>query len=106
MWSSQNILERAPMVWVLLGLLFNAAGLYMGFQFGMSFVYMMIGWFCCAYGAALFLFRLRESPKQSTEHRLSPNFVSANATHEEPPKAADAPVSEEAGSVDTQPATE
>ena len=82
MWSSLNILERAPMVWFLLGLLFNAGGLYLGFDVRMSLVYMMIGWFCCAYGVALFLFRLRESPKNAAKTRLSPNFVSLNATDE------------------------
>ena len=72
------------MVWFLLGLLFNAGGLYLGFDVGMALVYMMIGWFCCAYGVALYLFRWREAPKHSTKNRLSPNFVSLNATHEPP----------------------
>ncbi|MDH3440835.1 MAG: hypothetical protein OEM63_08795 [Gammaproteobacteria bacterium] len=106
MWSSVNILERAPMVWFLLGLLFNAGGLYLGFDSGMSLVYMMIGWFCCAYGVALFLFRLRESPKKSTKNRLSPNFVSLNSTDEPPLDPARNAVEEKPEPPDAQAASE
>jgi hypothetical protein len=74
------VFERVPMVWFLLGLLFNAAGLYLGFEFGLAFVYMMVGWFCCAYGLTLYIFRLREKPKKSEARRLSPHFISAGAT--------------------------
>lgn len=74
------VFERIPMVWFLLGLLFNAGGLYLGFEFGLAFFYMMVGWFCCAYGLTLFLFRLREKPKKSESRRLSPHFISAGET--------------------------
>ena len=76
MLSPKNLLERAPMVWTLLGLLFFAGGLYLGFEYTMAFWYMMIGAFCCAYGVALFIFRLREAPKSTKDTRLSPNFIS------------------------------
>lgn len=84
------VFERVPMVWFLLGLLFNAGGLYLGFEFGLAFVYMMVGWFCCAYGLTLYIFRLREKPKKSEARRLSPHFISAGATTVFPsPKAED-----------------
>ncbi len=73
------VFERIPMVWFLLGLLFNAAGLYLGFEFSLAFAYMIIGWFCCAYGLALFVFRFQERPKSSAATRLSPKFVSAGS---------------------------
>jgi hypothetical protein len=73
------IYERVPLVWVLIGLLFNATGLYLGFEFALSFVYLMVGWFCCAFGVAIYVLRLRERPEQSASTRLSPNFVSAGA---------------------------
>jgi hypothetical protein len=41
-----TIFERLPMVWFLLGLLFNAAGLYLGFEYTLAFVYMIVGGFC------------------------------------------------------------
>ena len=74
------IFERVPMVWFLLGLLFNATGLYLGFEYPLSFAYMFVGWFCCAYGIAVFVYRLTERPKGAEERRLSPNFISAGAT--------------------------
>ncbi len=75
-----NIFERLPMVWFLVGLLFNAAGLYLGFEYSLAFGYMIVGWFCCAYGLALFVLRLRERPRTSAATRLSPNFISAGST--------------------------
>ena len=75
-----TIFERLPMVWFLLGLLFNTAGLYLGFEYSLAFGYMIVGWFCCAYGLALFVFRLRERPRTSAATRLSPNFISAGST--------------------------
>ena len=75
-----TIFERLPMVWFLLGLLFNAVGLHLGFEFSLSFAYMIVGWFCCAYGLALFVFRLQERPRTTAATRLSPNFVSAGST--------------------------
>jgi hypothetical protein len=70
------IFERIPIVWFLLGLLFNSVGLYLGFEYTLAFGYMIVGWFFCAYGLALFFFRLRERSNTSTATRLSRNFVS------------------------------
>ena len=73
------IFERIPMVWFLLGLLFISIGLYMGYQSSLTFFYIVVGLFCCAYGVALFLFRLQARPKASAATRLSPNFISAGS---------------------------
>ena len=51
------IFERLPMVWFLLGLLFNATGLYLGFEYSLAFGYMLVGWACCAYGLAILVLR-------------------------------------------------
>ncbi len=80
MWPPITVYERVPMVWFLVGLLFNATGLYLGFEYTLSFAYLMLGWFCCACGVALFVFRLREHPGKSTDTRLSSKFVSAGST--------------------------
>jgi hypothetical protein len=72
--------ERVPMVWFLLGLLLNATGLYLGFEFVQAFFYMIVGWFCCAFGIALQVFRRREQPRSAEKTRLSPKFISAGAT--------------------------
>lgn len=75
MLSPTQLIERAPMVWLLLGLLFFSGGLYLGFDVTMSFWYLMIGAFCCAFGVSLFVFRLQERPKSTKDTRLSPNFI-------------------------------
>lgn len=72
--------ERLPMVWFLLGLLFNAAGLFLGFDFSVAFGYMVVGWLCCAFGIVLFVLQLMEPKKTSAEKRLSPGFISAGAS--------------------------
>ena len=74
------VFERLPMVWILLGLLFNAAGLLLGFEFSLAFGYMMVGWVCVAYGVVIFLLQLGERRQQSAATRLSPNFISMGAT--------------------------
>ena len=74
------VFERLPMVWFLLGLLFNATGLYLGFEHSPAFVYMIVGWACCAYGLAIFLLRLWERPRKSATTRLSANFISVGST--------------------------
>lgn len=79
------VFERLPMVWFLLGLLFNALALYLGFEAPMFFVYMILGWGCCIYGLALFVLQKMEKPKQSEKTRLSPNFISVGATSMTPP---------------------
>ncbi len=79
-----TIFEKHPMVWFLLGLLFNAAGLYLGFEYSLAFGYIIVAWFCCAYGIALYVFRLRESTRSSAATRLSPNFISAGSTETMP----------------------
>lgn len=84
MWPPTPIYERVPVVWVLLGLLFNATGLYLGFEYPLSFAYMMVGWFCAAYGVAIFALRLRERPKTSAATRLSPQFVSGGPLNAAP----------------------
>ena len=68
------------MVWFLLGLLFNAAGLYLGFEYSMAFVYMIVGWLCCVFGATIFVLQRQERPRSSAATRLSPKFISAGAT--------------------------
>jgi hypothetical protein len=72
--------DRVPMVWVLLGLLFNAAGLYLGFDYSLSFVYLAVGWFCCVLGGVVYLLQRQERPRQTRATRLSSNFISAGAT--------------------------
>ncbi len=86
MWLPTPIYERIPQFWFLLGLLFIATGLYLGFEFALSFGYMVIGWFCCAYSVAIFVLRLRERPRaQAVAATRAPiEFDSAEPVHAEP----------------------
>jgi Flp pilus assembly protein protease CpaA len=68
------------MVWLLLGLLLNAVGLYIGFDSALSFVLIIVGWFCCAFGLALLALRRMEKPKSRENTRLSSNFISTGSS--------------------------
>ena len=59
MWIPTPIYERIPQFWFLLGLLFISNGLYIGFEFSISFVYIGVGMLCCSYGVVIFLMRLK-----------------------------------------------
>jgi hypothetical protein len=78
------IFERAAMVWFLLGLLFFSAGLYLGIDYTLSFAYLIVGCFCCAYGVAVYLFRLKEKKEASKDTRLSPNCISLGGRQSAP----------------------
>lgn len=70
-----DLIERAPMVWLLLGLLIISGGLYLGFDNALSFVYMFIGGFCTVYGIVLFIFLAFEKPRTMPSRPLSPEFI-------------------------------
>ena len=71
---------RLPILWVLIGLLFNAVGLYLGFEQSLAFGFMIVGFLCCAFGLVIFVLQLQELPRKSAATRLSPNFISAGST--------------------------
>ena len=68
------------MVWFLLGLLFIAAGLYLGFGYGLAFGYFVIGCLCCVFGVTIFVLQLQERPSKPAATRLSSKFISAGST--------------------------
>ena len=103
MFRAEIIHERVPIVWILVGLLFQASGLYLGFDYSLAFLFMIIGAFCFAFGVAILVFRMREKPKASEKTRLSPQFISAGATQVMPsPKTQEDVPAEQAA--DEQPA--
>lgn len=70
-----NLIERAPMVWLLLGLLIISGGLYLGFDNALSLVYMVVGGFCSVYGIVLFIFLAIEKPRTAPSRPLSREFI-------------------------------
>jgi len=68
------------MVWFLLGLMFVAAGLYLGFETSLTFAYLIVGCLCCVFGIALVVLQFLERPTRPSATSLSPKFISAGAT--------------------------
>ena len=75
MWLPTPVYERIPQFWFLLGLLFVTGGVYLGFEFTLTFWYIALGFVCCTYGVGIFLARLRhrrgggiEVTEQTAEH--------------------------------------
>jgi hypothetical protein len=77
---TSDIFERLPQVWVLVGLLIIATGLYLGFDYSLVFVYLGIGIICFVYGLALFALLLLEGPGKSKARPLSRDFISIGST--------------------------
>ena len=65
MWIPTPIYERIPQFWVLIGLLFMSSGVYLGFDYQLTFVYFGTGFFCFAWGLRIFVARLiyRKAPE-------------------------------------------
>ena len=75
-----DIFERLPQVWVLVGLLIIATGLYLGFDYTLVFVYLGIGVICFLYGLVLFVLLLLERPGKAKARPLSRDFISIGNT--------------------------
>jgi len=67
------IYERLPQFWLLLGILFMASGTFLGFDFGLTFVYFSVGFLCCMWSMWVFTMRLRNrNAPQQTQHQAEP----------------------------------
>ncbi len=77
---TSEIFERLPQVWVLVGLLIIATGLYLGFDYSLVFVYLGIGVISFVYGLALFVLLILDGPGKSNARPLSRDFISIGAT--------------------------
>jgi len=58
MWLPTPLYERVPQFWFLLGLLFVASGLYLGFHFPIALAYIAIGFICSTYGVGIAIVRM------------------------------------------------
>jgi len=82
MWLPSPIYERVPQFWLLLGLLFFAFGLYLGFEFNLIFIYLGIGILCVARSAWVFQVRLRH---RSQNHSSQEDSDSADEQSDHAP---------------------
>ena len=84
-----DIFERLPQVWILVGLLIMATGVYLGFDYSIVFVYLGLGVLCFLYGVVLFVLLALEGPKKSNARPLSRDFISIGETVVMPAPSAD-----------------
>ena len=89
MWVPTPIYERIPQFWFLLGLLFIATGLYLGFEFALSFWYIAVGFSCCSYGVGIFLVRMRsrQAPQSAVQVNVPAEAVQVEPAEVEPAHA-------------------
>ena len=57
MWIPTPVYERLPQFWLLLGLLFMSSGVYLGFEYRLSFAYFFIGALCVVWSAKTLIMR-------------------------------------------------
>ncbi len=57
MWLPTPFYERAPLFWLLLGVLFITAALWVGFDRLLAFIYFGVGCFCVAWGFGIYVMR-------------------------------------------------
>jgi len=84
MWLPAPIYERVPQFWLLLGLLFFAFGLYLGFEFELIFAYLALGSLCVARSIWIFLARrvYRAQAAESKQEPATPQASPATVEHE------------------------
>ena len=57
MWLPTPVYERLPQFWLLLGLLFMSSGVYLGFDYDISFIYFGVGAACVVWSIVIFVKR-------------------------------------------------
>ena len=63
MWLPTPIYERTPQLWLLMGLLFIVLGLYIGFAYTLTYLYVLLGGFCGGRGVHVLQMRRRHRGK-------------------------------------------
>ena len=72
MWIPTPVYEKVQQFWLLIGLLFIGAGLYVGFEYVLTTYYVGLGVLCCGYGLGIHVLRLRHRQSKDPQ-RESPN---------------------------------
>lgn len=57
MWLPTPIYERVPQFWLLIGLLFISSGVYLGFDYRLSFAYLFVGMLCIVWSITILIRR-------------------------------------------------
>ena len=67
MWIPTPVYEKVPQFWLLMGLLFIGAGLYIGFEYVLTTYYVGLGFLCCGYGLGIYVLRLRHRQSEDPQ---------------------------------------
>jgi hypothetical protein len=69
MWLPTPVYERAPQIWLLMAVLFVILGLYIGFDYMLTYFYVLLGVICALRGAHIRNMRriYRQSGNADTE---------------------------------------
>lgn len=69
MWLPTPIYERTPQLWLLMGVLFVALSLYIGFAYTLTYFYILLGGFCTVRGVQTLQMRrnYRRAPRDEAE---------------------------------------
>ena len=72
MWLPKTVYERVPQYWLVLGLLFMSSGMYLGFEYRLSYFFFGIGLICALWSMWAFSVRLRS---RTTPRDAESNFT-------------------------------
>ena len=73
MWLPTPVYERIPHFYFLAGLLLMADGLYLGFDYAVSFYYIGFGFLSSTYGVAIRVLRSRYRQARTTIEAVAPD---------------------------------
>lgn len=83
MWLPIPIYERMPQVWLLLGLMLMYSGIYLTFDYTLSYLYSGAGFICAAWGVWIFSRRVAARKKAATQASV-PLAAATDAQTEQP----------------------
>ena len=66
MWIPEPIYEKIPHFWFLSGIMFISTGLYLGFEYSTTILYVGLGAVCCLCGIGIFTLRVRYRENSDT----------------------------------------
>ncbi len=100
MWLPDTVYARVPRFWLLMGLLFFAFGLYLGFEYDLIFVYLATGAFCVLRSLWIFKIRreFRKIPFKTINEPTSAETPADQSAESNPQSAESNPAAPEASS--------
>lgn len=73
MWLPTPIYERTPQLWILMAVLFVVLGLYVGFDYKLTFFYLALGLYCGGRGFHILQMRRNYRRVKNVEAEINGN---------------------------------